>query len=124
MHEVPAKTPVVEVYKGEQFLFSTDKNSNKQQENVDKATYKLPRFVHIPTSRLGRHRQAIKHKQLGQETGKFSLFAARRTVKSNPLHWFGRREVYHGPVEAGLNSLVKNQDLGGLKLKLVAFKRK
>jgi hypothetical protein len=125
MKELP-KVPEVEVYQGQQFLFSTNKKS-KQQESAARTVNEqwlkptIQSIVEQPKIELVR-------KDVGQRTGKFSLVSSNSNLfdqtSLKPLTWFDRSEAQYAPLESSELSVVDGQRVGKLNLKFDVFKRK
>ena len=126
MKELP-KVPEVEVYQGQQFLFSTNKKS-KQQENVERSANSQWQ-KQIVQSIVEQPKIELARKRVGKRTGKFSLVSGNRSMFDlAPLKsstWFDRSEAQYEPFESSELSVVEEgQRVGKLNLKFDVFKRK
>jgi len=122
MREIP-KVPEIEVYKGQQFLFSTGKKSNKQQENNDK-TMNKQRQVHATISSVLRKPKIwLQHTSLGKNVGQFSLVSTHKGLSKSALNWFDKGEANYSPIISSLN-LNQDKKLNKPKLKFQVFKCK
>jgi hypothetical protein len=125
MKELP-KAPKVEVYQGQQFLFSINKKS-KQQENAERSTNSQCKKLSVQST-TEQPKVELLHKPISKRTGKFSLISNQRnvfdlaTLKS--LAWFDRSEAQYEPLESSELSAAEGQRVGKLNLTFDVFKRK
>jgi len=83
MKELP-KVPEVEVYQGQQFLFSTNKQSNKTT-GVDKAATKQRKDQAVGVRLTTYPNVELRRKQFSRRTGQFSLVSADKATSKSSL---------------------------------------